>query len=528
MYICITEIPSRKFRDRNYVTNNIQQKQNYAAKSELRKTMGTDSMKDNQKDNSLKDKTAKGLFWGGLSNGVQQLLGLLFGIILARLLSPTDYGMIAMIAVFSLIANELQNSGFRAALVNIKEPTHKDYNSVFWFNILMGGALYAILFFCAPLIANYYNTPELTPLSRYAFLGFVFSSFGTAQMAFLHKNLLAKQMAKAGMTAVVVSSGVGVIMAWSGCSYWSLATQTNLYILINTLLMWHYSSWRPSFDFDFGPVRRMFRFSCKLLMSTILNCINNNILNILLGKYYTVQAAGYYNQAHQWNTKCFYLLQGMMLQVSQPVMVNVGDDKERRLRVLRKLVRFTSFISFPLLLGFGMVSNEFIIIAITEKWQESAVLLQILCVSGAFMPIVTVLNNTILSRGRSDMYMWCTAILGVLQIILMILLADYGIRTMVITYTALAVMWVFVWHGCVNRLIGYSLFMFLRDTMPFAISAAAVMSLTFVLTEAITNLYLLLFVRFITAAMLYFLIMKTAKVKILDECIDFIRKRKKQ
>ena len=191
MYICITEITSRKLRDRNYVTNNIQQKQNYAAKSELRKTMGTDSMKDNQKDNSLKDKTAKGLFWGGLSNGVQQLLGLLFGIILARLLSPTDYGMIAMIAVFSLIANELQNSGFRAALVNIKEPTHKDYNSVFWFNILMGSTLYAILFFCAPLIANYYNTPELTPLSRYAFLGFVFSSFGTAQMAFLHKNLLA-------------------------------------------------------------------------------------------------------------------------------------------------------------------------------------------------------------------------------------------------------------------------------------------------------------------------------------------------
>ncbi|MBR2881327.1 MAG: oligosaccharide flippase family protein, partial [Prevotella sp.] len=215
-------------------------------------------MRNNQKENSLKDKTAKGLFWGGLSNGVQQLLGLLFGIILGRLLSPTDYGMIAMIAVFSLIANELQNSGFRAALVNIKEPTHKDYNSVFWFNILMGGTLYAILFFCAPLIADYYNTPELTPLSRYAFLGFVFSSFCTAQTAFLHKNLKAKQMAKAGMTAVMVSSCVGVIMAWKGCSYWSLATQTNLYILINTLLMWHYSSWRPSFDFDFGPVRRMF------------------------------------------------------------------------------------------------------------------------------------------------------------------------------------------------------------------------------------------------------------------------------
>lgn len=487
------------------------------------KKMGND-----EKDCSLKEKTAKGLFWGGLSNGVQQVLGLAFGIILARLLSPTDYGMMAMIAVFSLIANELQNSGFRAALVNIKEPEHRDYNSVFWFNIIAGCSLYIILFFCAPLIANYYNTPELTPLSRYAFLGFVFSSFCTAQMAFLHKNLKAKQMAKAGMTAVVVSSCVGVIMAWRGCSYWSLATQTNLYILINTIMMWHYSSWRPTIEFDFGPARRMFRFSCKLLLSTILNCINNNILNILLAKHYTVQAAGYYNQAHQWNTKCFYLLQGMMLQVSQPVMVNVGDDEERRLRVLRKLVRFTSFVSFPLLLGFGMVANEFIIIAITEKWLESAVLLQILCVGGAFMPIVTVLNNTILSRGRSDMYMWCTAILGLLQIVLMITLSDYGIRTMVTAYTMLTVLWVFVWHACVSRLIGYNIFMFIRDTMPFALAAMAVMSVTSVITENIGNLYILLIVRFVTAALLYFLIMKTAKVRILDECIDFIIKRKKQ
>ena len=484
-------------------------------------------MRNNQKENSLKDKTAKGLFWGGLSNGVQQLLGLLFGIILGRLLSPTDYGMIAMIAVFSLIANELQNSGFRAALVNIKEPTHKDYNSVFWFNILMGGTLYAILFFCAPLIADYYNTPELTPLSRYAFLGFVFSSFCTAQTAFLHKNLKAKQMAKAGMTAVMVSSCVGVIMAWKGCSYWSLATQTNLYILINTLLMWHYSSWRPSFDFDFGPVRRMFRFSCKLLMSTILNCINNNILNILLGKYYTVQAAGYYNQAYQWHTKCYYVLQGMLLQVSQPVMVNVGNDKERSLRVLRKLVRFSSFISFPLMFGVALVSYELIIITIEEKWLPSAPLLQILCFSGAFMPIVTVLSNTILSRGRSGMYMWITMFLGLSQIAIMIALSHLGIRTMVIAYTAINILCVFVWQECVRRLTGYNILMFIRDTMPFALAALAVMSLTHVLTENISNIYLLMAARIIVAAVLYFILMKTAKVKILDECIDFIMKKKR-
>ena len=149
---------------------------------------------------SLKEKTAKGLFWGGMNNGVQQLLGLAFGIILGRLLDPSDYGMTAMLAVFSVIANELQSSGFKTGLINLKSPTHDDYNAVFWFNILAGIAIYAVLFFSAPLIADYYHQPKLIPLSRYVFLGFVFSSFGMAQSAYLTKQMQIKQIAQCGMT----------------------------------------------------------------------------------------------------------------------------------------------------------------------------------------------------------------------------------------------------------------------------------------------------------------------------------------
>ena len=230
---------------------------------------------------TLKEKTARGLLWGGLNSGLQQLLGLLFGIVLGRLLSPDDYGMIAMIAIFSLVANELQNSGFKVALANLREPRAEDYNSVFWTNIAIGAVLYVVLFAAAPLIAAYYHEPRLTPLARYAFLGFVFASFGTAQSAYLFKNLRAKQQAKAAMTATVLSSSVGVAMAALGYSYWSLATQTNLYILLCTLLYWHYSDWRPTLKIDFGPARRMFRFSCKLLASSIVTDVNNNILNII-------------------------------------------------------------------------------------------------------------------------------------------------------------------------------------------------------------------------------------------------------
>ena len=161
-----------------------------------------------EQNETLKEKTARGLFWGGMNNGVQQLIGLAVGIVLGRLLSPHDYGMIAMITIFSVVATELQSSGFKTALTNLPHPRHEDYNSVFWFNIVVGAAIYAVLFFSAPLIAAYYHTPELVPLCRYAFLGFVFSSFGLAQSAYLFKNLL--------------------IMAWQGYAYWSIATQTNV------------------------------------------------------------------------------------------------------------------------------------------------------------------------------------------------------------------------------------------------------------------------------------------------------------
>ena len=184
--------------------------------------------------------------WGGLNSGIQQLVGLAFGIVLGRLLSPSDYGMMAMISIFSLVATALQDSGFRTALTNIEHPKDEDYNSVFWFNIIMASSLYLILFFAAPLIGEYYHTPRVVPLCRYAFLSIVIASFGTAQSAYLFKHLRAKQQAEAGALAVILSSLTGVGMAFAGMAYWSLATQGLVYVGINTLLQWHFSPWRPS------------------------------------------------------------------------------------------------------------------------------------------------------------------------------------------------------------------------------------------------------------------------------------------
>ena len=471
---------------------------------------------------TLKEKTAKGLFWGGMNNGVQQLLGLAFGIILGRLLDPSDYGMTAMLAVFSVIANELQSSGFKTGLINLKSPAHDDYNAVFWFNILAGAAIYVVLWFCAPLIADYYHQPKLIPLSRYVFLGFVFSSFGMAQSAYLTKQMQIKQIAQCGMTATLTSSIVSVVLAVMGFGYWALATQYLLYIAMNTLLLWFFSPWRPTMKVTFEPIRRLFPFSFKIMLSAIFTQVNNNIMNLLLGRYYGETNTGHYNQAYQWSSKCFLLVGNMLKQVDQTVLVGLGDERERQLAVLRKMMRFTAFISFPLLFGLGMVSHEFIVLAIGEKWAFAASLLPLLCLCGAFLPLSTLLTDSVISQHRSDIYLWNTFALGILQMGLMVALWREGIMTMVIAYALLNIAWVFVWHFFVQRLMNYRLIPFLKDILPFALAAAGVMAVTGFVTHAIEMLWLKLLCRVVLAALLYYVVMRLAGAVILKEIMAFI------
>ena len=471
---------------------------------------------------TLKEKTAKGLFWGGMNNGVQQLLGLAFGIILGRLLDPSDYGMTAMLAVFSVIANELQSSGFKTGLINLKSPAHDDYNAVFWFNILAGAAIYVVLWFCAPLIADYYHQPKLIPLSRYVFLGFVFSSFGMAQSAYLTKQMQIKQIAQCGMTATLTSSIVSVILAVMGFGYWALATQYLLYIAMNTLLLWFFSPWRPTMKVTFEPIRRLFPFSFKIMLSAIFTQVNNNIMNLLLGRYYGETNTGHYNQAYQWSSKCFLLVGNMLKQVDQTVLVGLGDERERQLAVLRKMMRFTAFISFPLLFGLGMVSHEFIVLAIGEKWAFAASLLPLLCLCGAFLPLSTLLTDSVISQHRRDIYLWNTFALGILQMALMVALWREGIVTMVIAYALLNIAWVFVWHFFVQRLMNYRLIPFLKDILPFALAAAGVMAVTGFVTHAIEMLWLKLLCRVVLAALLYYVVMRLAGAVILKEIMAFI------
>lgn len=476
-------------------------------------------------EQSLKEKTARGLFWGGLSNGVQQLLNLFFGIFLARILNAEDYGMVGMLSIFSLIAGSLQESGFTAALANKKEISHKDYNAVFWFSTGLSACLYLVLFFCAPLIARFYHTPELTALARYSFLGFFVASLGIAHSAYLFRNLMVKQKAIAVTIGLIASGSVGVTMAFMGFAYWGIATQSIVYVGTINICYWCFSPWRPTLSFDLKPLKGMISFSSKLLATNIFNHINNNILTVILGKFYSEQEVGYFTQANKWNYMGYSLVSGMVNSVAQPVLSSLSDDRERQQRVFRKMLRFTAFVSFPAMLGLSLIAPELITISITDKWSSSASILQLLCVGGAFIPITNLYSNLVISKGKSNIYMWNTICLGIIQVVSMLLLYPYGIHTMITVYVAINICWLLVWHYFVWREIQLNLFSALKDILPFALIATGVMVATYYITIGFTNLYLLFAGKIIIAGLLYIAILWLSGSVTFKESLHYIIKK---
>ena len=473
-------------------------------------------------EESLKEKTAKGLFWGGMSNTILQFLGLVFGICLARLLTPGDYGMVAMLMVFSLLAGSIQESGFVNAIAIKKSVTDDDYNSVFWFSILMSFALYAVLFFLAPLIALYNKTPELVALSRYAFLGFVISSFGTAQVAFLFRNMQVKQRAVSTFVASVVSGVVGIAMAACGFAYWGLVTQDICFKLVINMMYWHYSSWRPTMKINFSPVRKMFGFSSKILATNIITQLNGQFLQALLGHFYPRADVGLYSQANKWNTMGYSVVGGMVGSVAQPVLSKVGSERERQQRVFRKILRFTAFLSFPAMFGIALIAPEFIPLALGDKWLPCVPYLQLICISGAFIPLSQLYSNLIISNGRSSIYLVSTVALLVIQLTAMLLLYPYGILTLLYAITLINILWLIVWHFMAAGETGLTFTGAMADIIPFVAVSAFVMLIAQTVAEMADISLARLLLKMIVAAVLYAASMWILRVAVARECFEFI------
>lgn len=477
---------------------------------------------------TIKEKAAKGFLWSGISNFSMQLLNALFGICLLNMLTPEDYGTVAVLAIFSGIATAIQDSGFYTALANKKTPSHEEYNAVFWFNIICGCCLYLLLFLAAPWIADFYDEPILKPLSRFVFLGFLISSFGIAQRAYLFINLMVKESAVISITALVISGITGITLAFFDFAYWGLAAQNVVFILVVVLMNWYYSPWRPSFSFTFHPIKEMFPFSSKILVTTLFNQANRHVFSVLLGKYYGKRTAGLYSNANKWNEMGMHTINGMVSGVVQPILTQVKDDLPKYRQVFRKMLRFTSFIAFPSMLGLGFIAEEFIVILTSGKWIESAVLLSILSIYGAFYPITTLYSIAVISHGKSDINLFNTVILCLIVWGLLIGLHSFGLTTMMTAFVCINVLWLGVWHYFLWKLTHLSFWDALKDMLPFLSVALLSICITGWATQGIGNIYLLLFSKIAGTAGLYLGILRLLGANILQESIEYLFKKRKE
>ena len=481
----------------------------------------------------LKDKTARGLLWGFVSSSSMQVLNVVFGIVLTFCLDSEDYGMMAVLSIYSAIAASLQDSGFVAALTNKPHPTHRDYNSVFWFNISCSAAIYIILWFAAPLIAAYNHDPRLIPLSRYTFAGFFVASFSITPRAILFKQMRVREQAITSLVALISSGLVGITMALCKMAFWSIATQSIVFVGVTTLLSWHFSHWRPSLTVSLQPIRQMLPFSIKLLITNVFSNINKFAFESVLGRFYPKSDIGFYSQANKWNLMGSQTIGGMVQSVAQPMFVEVGTDTQRQQRVLLKMLTFTAFVAFPALFGLSLVSHQLISL-LPERWIPAADYLGLLAIGGAFIPLSALYSNFIIAQGKSDIYMWNTIAQSTI-ILLNIFSVQYfhlhifhlsGIWLMMVIYIVVNILWIPVWHIFVYRQIHLTPLSALRAILPPMLTAAVAMIATHYATAPfITNQLVMLFIRIVLAAALYIGILRLTRSAILTECLDYVRHR---
>lgn len=482
----------------------------------------------NSAHDTLKNAVARSFLWGGMSNAVCQLLSVLFGIYLARMLTPDDYGPVGMLAIFNAIASSLQDSGFVSAIANRKKVVSDDYNAVFWFSVVTSLVIYAVLFACSPLIAVFFNQPVLVWLSRFNFLAFVLNGFCVAASAYLFRELKVKQRSVAAMLALAVSGVAGIALAANGYSYWGISMQGIVYALVRLVVYWHYTPWRPSFTIRLYPLRYLFAFSHKLLITNIFQKINWNVFSFVLGKFYSRADVGNYSKSADWFRMGSDMVNVMVNTVAQPVLAKIVDDNTRQLRVFRRMLRFTAFVSFPLLFGLSLVSYELIVVLLTERWVESASMLQILCVWGAFMPIQSMFTNLLVSCGRTDTFMWGSIAQGVLVLLMLVVMHPLGIKPMLVAYCLFNVAWLFLWCVLVKRDIALTIRMFVSDFLPFLLVALTAMFVTGYMTHSIESLAVRLVVRVPLAAILYVFFCCFCRFEELRETVDYLFNRKKR
>lgn len=423
-------------------------------------------MPEEQSIGSLKSKTLQGTLWSSVERFSVQGIAFVVMVIMARILTPEDYGLVGMLTIFIAISQSLIDSGFSQALIRKQERSEIDNSTVFYFNIAVGFVLYLFLFFCAPWIAHFYEEPILVPLTRLLSLSVLINSFIVVQRAILTAKIDFKTQAKASFVAAVVAGVIGIWMAYTGFGVWAIVWYQLANLTVNVGLLWILSKWRPSRTFSWTSFHELFGFGSKLAISGILDTIYNNVYLIVIGKVFRVTDLGYYTRASQFAQFPSSNLTGIIQRVTFPVLCTIRDDDERLQNVYRRFLRLSAFIIFPLMVGLAAVAYPLVVLLLKEQWLFAATLLQIICFSMMWYPIHAINLNLLQVKGRSDLFLKLEVWKKCIGIIILCITIPMGLVAMCVGSIVSSLIALVINTYYTGKLIHVGFFRQMQDLLP--------------------------------------------------------------
>jgi len=479
-------------------------------------------------EESLKNKTVKGLGWSALDNAAQYGIQFVIGIVLARLLSPDDYGLLGLTGIFTVICTALVGGGFSNALIRKKDATDDDYNTAFICNLGMSLLLYAVTFPCAPLIADFFSREELTPLIRVSSLGLIIGALAMVQRTRLTKRIDFKTQTKITLVSSTVSGIVGIGMALMGFGVWSLVAQQLMSHALRTIQLYVYNRWLPRLRFSIESFHDLFGFGWKLMVTALLDAVWKELYQVVVGKFYSPATLGQYTRAQHYSRLFSRNLTSVMDRVTYPVLSSIQDDKERMVSAYRRIIRTSMFITAVAMFSLGAVSEPLIYCMIGPKWHEASTYLPFICISSSLYPLHAINLNMLKVQGRSDLFLGLDIIKRFISLAPLFVGAFVGIMPM---------LWVNIFVGIIGyylnsyysgRLLGYSTWMQLRDIAPSYTLATTIALSVWFLKYLPLSYWIILPLQLVVGTAVFFTLCNLFKMNEYKEIMGILKQYRKK
>lgn len=439
---------------------------------------------------SLKSKTVHGVIWSSVERFSTQGVSFVFGLIMARLLSPHDYGVIAMLAIFMAISQSFIDSGFSNALIRKPDRTETDNSTVFYFNIVVGLIAYLILFVLSPYIADFYKTPILSPITKVIAISLFLNSLCVVQQAILTIKIDFKTQAKISLSAAIFSGFIGIALAYRGFGVWALAVQSVSASAVRMILLWALSKWRPKKPFSKKSFKELFSYGSKLLASGLLDTTYNNMYTIIIGKLFSAANLGLYSRAQQFAMFPSSNITGILQRVTFPILSTIQNEDQRLRENYRKLLKMSAFIVFPLMAGLAAVADPLIRLLLTDKWAGAIIFLQIICFAEMWYPIHAINLNLLQVKGRSDLFLKLEIVKKVLGVTILCITIPMGLLVMCFGQVFSSLIALFINTYYTGKLINIGYVRQMKDLLPILINSLVMSIIAYLITLLFSNNFL--------------------------------------